>query len=150
MTGPPAVAWNIGPSRALRVFGGAVLLLGSLSSGFYLHLQDWGSNSIVVILLWTVGAASAVCGLKYQGQGALVWDGQHWHWREAGNGGNGVLRLSCPLDFQRWMLLHVGLESGKSVWLWAESRDMHPHWLAFRRAVFSHQVNPDHDANMLM
>lgn len=135
MAGPPAAAWTFGPSRVQHHLIQWAVLLGGLAVGLHIYLQAWGLHSLFVLVLWAACAALALHGRRRERLGVLAWDGELWRWSEGEP--EPVLHLHCVVDFQRFALLRVRLESGKTIWLWAESLTVNPGWLSFRRAVFT-------------
>lgn len=133
MAGPPAVAWDVRPSRVHRVVVVLAMLFAALAALAYLTLQPWGISSFFIVFTVGVSALFAWSGLRRESVGTLVWDGSHWLWRRGDH--DTVCTVRCMIDFQRWMLLRVRLDGGAAVWLWLESGDKRETWRALRRAV---------------
>jgi hypothetical protein len=65
--------------------------------------------------------------------GQLRWDGERWYW--SGEPDRTVHAMSCILDLQSIMLLHLTCERRTGHWLWLEAGNKPERWKALRRAV---------------
>ena len=130
---PPAVAWDISPTRwQSRATATLVLIAVMVWTGFVAE-QGWGQSSFVVLVALLVGIWLASADRQKASKGQLRWDGEQWHW--TGEQDRAVRDMASILDLQVMMLLQVTCDQGKSHWLWLESREKHTQWKALRRAI---------------
>ncbi len=136
---PPAVLWDLGPSRwKRRALGGLILLAALVWLGF-LRMQGWGVSSAVLLATLLAGTLTAAIGRSGSPGGQLSWDGEQWHWLTDRD--LPLQTMVCMLDLQVMMLLRVGVEGGKSHWFWLDSSDMSASWKAVRRAIVASTYN---------
>ena len=136
---PPAVLWDLGPSRwKRRALGGLILLAVLVWVGF-LRMQGWGVSSAVLLATLLAGTLTAAIGRSGSAEGQLSWDGEQWHWLTDRD--LLLQTMVCVLDLQVMMLLRVGVEGGKSHWFWLDSSDMNASWKALRRAIVASTYN---------
>ena len=147
MVRAPAVGWNVGPLRwpwRLLALLGLFTLLVWLAIAW--QAQALGPTVVgLVLLLACVGLAAR--GLWQQPQGLLHWDGSHWHWSEWPQ--HALLQLHCVLDWQRLLLLRLHGPDGAQRWLWLETPQATPQWLALRRAIVATPAALDTDDAVL-
>jgi hypothetical protein len=130
---PPAVAWLLVPSRWQGWALSALVLIAALVWAGFLAKQGWGAASFLILVALLASALMALVSRQNITTGLLSWDGEHWHW--SGDPDSPLLSMSCVLDLQRVMLLHVTCSQGKMHWLWLEAFDKPILWTALRRAI---------------
>jgi len=130
---PPAVAWDLAPTRSQRRAPIALLLLAVLVWLVFITRQGWGPASLALLLALLVATVVVAVGLNKLPTGQLRWDGEQWLW--SGVQDRMVRSMACVLDLQSVLVLHIRCDQGKGHWLWLEAGDKPLHWKALRRAM---------------
>ncbi len=130
---PPAVSWDVGPARWQGRLLTALAFCAALDWTGFLVLQGWRTASFFLLLVVMASVLLAVLASRNTQVGQLRWDGEQWHWSGADD--DAVRVLTCVLDLQHMMLLHIRCEQGARHWLWIEASAQHARWRAMRRAV---------------
>ena len=144
---PPAVSYPVGRSRWQLILILSFLTLASLA--MLALVQGIESASLQVFLLVVVVSIAAISltSWRFSEIGILQWTGRSWHFSRWPDGI--ALNLGWVLDMQFFMLVNVTTRDGKRAWLWIESRQSVPKWLAVRRAVVCSQHLSGEEPNRL-
>ena len=110
-------------------------------------MDGMGWRHALAFAMPLAAGAAACAGWQRQVCGSLHWDGVCWRLEMAAlmptlasmPAATSALtgNLAVHLDFQRFLLLSMRLESGGIRWLWLDQCAELTHWQAFRRAVHS-------------
>jgi hypothetical protein len=130
---PPAVAWDLVPTRWQSRAPAVLVLLAAMAWGGFLLKQGWGPFSLTLLLVLIAAAVLATVERGHISKGQLRWDGEHWHW--SGEQDRMVRSMACVMDLQSMVLLYIRCDQGKSHWLWLEAGRKPHHWKALRRAI---------------
>lgn len=141
MHSAPSVFYPVERSR-----GAASVLAAAWLCAVAAHVLWWlaqaanaGAQAAGLLAL-LLSAALAVHSWRSLQPGHLAWDGDGWHWAEAGRGPSPGWRLDVGLDLQRALLLRLRDAGGVTRWLWLERSADPARWDDLRRAVCAHRA----------
>jgi hypothetical protein len=136
MFGPPSLTFKVGRSRWQAATGSLFLSLGLAGAlGMALSPLHFSPRAVAstFFLLSCIGLA-AYWAWRSAPVGALHWDGSQWHWSDGVD--HPVQGLAVTLDFQKWVLVRLNLDSARPLWLWLERGAASPNtWMSLRRAL---------------
>ena len=144
---PPPASWEAGSASWPGRLVCCLLALALLLVAGFCFGQRWSPHSLILLSAFVLSMVCAWAGLRRMPRGSLRWDGGQWHW--AGTRSQTVLSLSCALDWQACMLLHIKCADGQKHWLWLQGNALDRRWLAMRRALVADgraQAIPVHDS----
>ncbi|MCX8518329.1 MAG: hypothetical protein ORN29_09800, partial [Rhodoferax sp.] len=136
--GPPATAWRAGQAHSEGAVLALLLGCAAVTVLLYGHYQPDSPYLLLVAGAFVISSAVvlAVARESAASQVTLRWDGECWHITDAnGTEVHELRKVLCPLDLQRWVLLHVECNDGSRMWLWLKSPTMNGTWRAMRRAI---------------
>ena len=136
MHSAPSVTYPVGRSHFQGWLIGLTGVIGMLTDLLWLHQVDligWRQGLFATVLIFSF--VVAFHAWHRSPQGVLKWDGQSWHWISGEVTYCGV--VAAHLDFQKFVLLSLHMETGKRLWLWPERQADVTCWNALRRSIFS-------------
>lgn len=130
---PPAVAWEVGPSRWQKWALTTLILLSVLVWAGFTAEQGFGMTSLFSLSVAATCSLPAVWAWRNAPTGHLRWDGEQWYWTATQD--FTIRSMACVLDRQVVMLLQASFEDGRQQWFWLGAGNKPAHWSALRRAI---------------
>lgn len=140
MHSAPSVFYPVERSRSAACALVAVWLCAVLTHVLWWFAPDaaQGGPQVAALMALPMSALLALKGWRSLRPGHLAWDGNDWHWAEAGQSPGAGCRLHACLDLQRVLLLRLRDAHGAARWIWLERSADPARWDDLRRAVCAH------------
>lgn len=141
MAGPPSVEIQLKRTRFQLIFCILLIVLAVVEMaavGMSCHrCAGTGWASLTLALL----AAFSLSSWYFHPQGILAWNGKAWCLHQ-GEIQTDIPNVQWALDFQSRLLIKTSDIRGKTHWIWLESANLNPRWLALRRALVFSSKSP--------